>query len=166
MDVKEQALLAREASYRLLSCAREIKDRALSRMAAKISENKKLILSRNLEDCEEARTAQIAAPLLKRLELDDRKIEQMIKGIEDVVRREVERFGGPGDQELAIAHASEVIGMAEVPVEAVRQKRDSSICRLTKMVAECELDAAISAGNTGAFAAASLAFLSSTISLT
>jgi len=87
--------------------------------------------------------------------------EVVLVGIEDVVHREIERCCGGSGRNLAsyeglrVVHASQVIGMDEVPVEAVRQKKDSSICRLTKMVADGELDAVISAGNTGAFAAAS-----------
>ncbi|HOA74073.1 MAG TPA: phosphate acyltransferase PlsX [Phycisphaerae bacterium] len=56
---------------------------------------------------------------------------------------------------VEIVHASQVIGMDEVPVEAVRTKRDSSIVKLANMAGKHELDAIISAGNTGAFAAAS-----------
>lgn len=44
--------------------------------------------------------------------------------------------------------------MDDSPVEAVRNKRDSSIVRLASAAGRGELDAIISAGNTGAFAAA------------
>ena len=88
MNAKEQASLAKEASYRLLSCTRKVKDQALNRMAAKLSENRKTVISANREDLKEARSAHIAAPLLKRLELDDRKIDQVIRAIEDVRRLE------------------------------------------------------------------------------
>ena len=53
--------------------------------------------------------------------------------------------------------ASEVIGMAEHPAEAVRKKKDSSIVRGCKAVRAKEADAFFSAGSTGAvFAAATL----------
>jgi glycerol-3-phosphate acyltransferase PlsX len=45
--------------------------------------------------------------------------------------------------------------MDDVPVEAVKTKRDSSIVKMASMAGKRELDAIISAGNTGAFAAAS-----------
>ena len=54
----------------------------------------------------------------------------------------------------AVVHASQVVGMDESPVEAVRGKPDSSISVVAKLVARGEADVAISAGNTGAFAAA------------
>ena len=53
----------------------------------------------------------------------------------------------------ATVHTTEVIGMDESPVEAVRNKPDSSITRLAEMSgrrASNPLDAIISAGNTGA----------------
>jgi glycerol-3-phosphate acyltransferase PlsX len=49
---------------------------------------------------------------------------------------------------------TEVIGMDESPVEAIRAKSNSSISVMCKMVAKGEADAAISAGNTGACVAA------------
>lgn len=49
---------------------------------------------------------------------------------------------------------TEIIGMDESPVEAIRAKPDSSIAVMCKMVAKGEADVAISAGNTGACVAA------------
>ena len=55
---------------------------------------------------------------------------------------------------IVIHHASEVIEMDDPPVETIRQKKDSSIMVMTKLAAERQVDAVISAGNTGACAAA------------
>lgn len=69
---------------------------------------------------------------------------------------------GVGDKRLAVVGTTQVIGMAESPVEAVRSKNDSSIVKLARMAgrkAEKPLDAMISAGNTGAFVAAAQMFL-------
>ncbi len=52
--------------------------------------------------------------------------------------------------------ASEIIDTAEAPVQAVRQKQDSSLVRTVRLVRDGEADAAISAGNTGALMAAGL----------
>ncbi|GMV97230.1 MAG: phosphate acyltransferase [Phycisphaerae bacterium] len=80
--------------------------------------------------------------------------ELVFVGDERAVRREVERLGHGCDR-VRIVHASQVIEMHEVPVEAVKNKRDSSICRMAELAAAGDLQAVISAGNTGAFAAAS-----------
>ena len=58
-------------------------------------------------------------------------------------------------ESIEIRHAEQVIGMAESPVEALRSKPDSSIAVVTQMHADGEVDACVSAGNTGAFVAAS-----------
>ncbi len=80
--------------------------------------------------------------------------ELVLIGDENAIRQELER-SKPHAGQVRIVHASQVIGMDEIPVEAVRQKKDSSICRMAQMAAQGELDGIISAGNTGAFAAAS-----------
>jgi glycerol-3-phosphate acyltransferase PlsX len=54
-----------------------------------------------------------------------------------------------------IIHTTQVIGMDESPVEAVRNKQDSSISVMNKMASKGEADVVISAGNTGACVAAS-----------
>ncbi|HPD31505.1 MAG TPA: phosphate acyltransferase PlsX [Phycisphaerae bacterium] len=75
-------------------------------------------------------------------------------GDENVICKELELAGGAWPN-ISVMHTPQVIGMDESPVEAVRHKPDSSICRMAQMAAKRELDAIISAGNTGAFAAAS-----------
>lgn len=66
-----------------------------------------------------------------------------------------------GDWEgfVELRHASQQVGMNESPVEALRSKPDSSIAIVTRMHRDGELDACISAGNTGAFVAAAQMFL-------
>jgi len=80
--------------------------------------------------------------------------ELVLIGDEPAIRFELERLHTPAEK-VEIVHASQVIDMNEAPIEAVRTKKDSSICRMVVMAAERSLDAVISAGNTGAFAAAS-----------
>lgn len=53
-----------------------------------------------------------------------------------------------------VVHTPDVIGMDDSPVEAIRNKPNSSIGLMCKMVSRNEADAAISAGNTGACVAA------------
>lgn len=51
---------------------------------------------------------------------------------------------------IEIFHASEVIGMEEKPVDAVRRKKDSSVLRAVDLVKNGQAEAMMSAGNTGA----------------
>ena len=57
---------------------------------------------------------------------------------------------------LPVVHASQVVGMEEKPVEALRKKRDNSISKSWGLLAEGEADAVVSAGNTGAMVASAL----------
>ncbi|MGD8190161.1 phosphate acyltransferase PlsX [Brevibacillus ginsengisoli] len=57
---------------------------------------------------------------------------------------------------LEIRHASEVIEADDEPVRAVRRKKDSSMVVCADMARKQEVDAAISAGNTGALMTAGL----------
>ncbi len=57
---------------------------------------------------------------------------------------------------MPIVHSSQVIGMEEKPVEALRKKRDNSISRCWGLMAAGEVDAVVSAGNTGAMVASAL----------
>jgi glycerol-3-phosphate acyltransferase PlsX len=57
---------------------------------------------------------------------------------------------GPRDPRIEIIHASEIIAMDDPPVQAVRRKKDSSMCRAIDVVKRGDADAVVSAGNTGA----------------
>ena len=62
---------------------------------------------------------------------------------------------GPRDSRIEIVHASEVIAMDDPPVQSVRRKKDSSMCRAIDIVKRGDADAVVSAGNTGALLTAS-----------
>ncbi|HPD47739.1 MAG TPA: phosphate acyltransferase PlsX [Anaerohalosphaeraceae bacterium] len=59
-----------------------------------------------------------------------------------------------GTVPIRVVDAPESIGMDESPVDALRKKRNSSIAVMARMAAQKEVDAVISAGNTGACVAA------------
>lgn len=51
---------------------------------------------------------------------------------------------------VSVVHATQVIGMADTPAKAVRQKRDSSLLVALRLAKEGRVDGVVSAGNTGA----------------
>ena len=57
---------------------------------------------------------------------------------------------------ITIVHSSEVIGMNDEPVKAVRKKKDSSLVMAAQAVKNGEADALFSCGNTGALLTAGL----------
>ena len=60
---------------------------------------------------------------------------------------------------LRIIHADEVIGMDESPARAIRTKKNSSIVVANKLCRSNEVEAVISAGNTGAAMASSFFYM-------
>lgn len=90
----------------------------------------------------------VAGALLAESQLESKII---LVGIEDQIRRVL-----PKESKLEIVHASEVVGMEDKPVEALRKKRDNSISVAVQLVKEGRAHAMVSAGNTGACTAASL----------
>jgi len=82
----------------------------------------------------------------KLLNADD---ELVLIGVQERIERQL-ASGGAGTNSIRIVHAPEIIGMDEVPVETLRKKRKSSIAVMVRMASHNEVDAVISAGNTGA----------------
>ncbi len=70
-------------------------------------------------------------------------------GREDAIGTELEKYTYDRGR-IEIVNASEVIEMAEPPVNAIRRKKDSSIVVGMKLVREGKADAFVSAGSTGA----------------
>jgi glycerol-3-phosphate acyltransferase PlsX len=82
----------------------------------------------------------------KLLDADD---ELVLIGVQERIERQL-ASDGAGTNSIRIVHAPEIIGMDEAPVEALRKKRKSSIAVMVRMASHNEVDAVISAGNTGA----------------
>ena len=62
--------------------------------------------------------------------------------------------GGFRDHRVKVIHATEVVGMEDEPVNAIRKKKDSSMVRAAELVRANKADAFISLGNTGGILAA------------
>ncbi len=101
----------------------------------------------DLAPAEPVMGALAAADLLAE---DDRIV---LFGDEQAIREHLDGQEG-WERFIEIEHAPEVIGSEEVPVEAIRQKPNSSIARMAEKARQREVDAIISAGNTGACVAA------------
>jgi glycerol-3-phosphate acyltransferase PlsX len=67
----------------------------------------------------------------------------------------LERLGYAGKQ-IEVRHSEGVVGMEEKPTEALRKKPNCSIAVCWKLMAGKEVDAVVSAGNTGAVVGAGL----------
>jgi glycerol-3-phosphate acyltransferase PlsX len=80
----------------------------------------------------------------------------LLVGDEKIVTSSFEKANIPADKRRHYqpVHTTQVIDMDDSPVEAIRNKPDSSIAVMCRMVSKGEADVAISAGNTGACVAA------------
>ena len=72
-----------------------------------------------------------------------------ITGPEDKIKEELAKYEYPVDQ-IEVVHASEEITCHDQPVNAIRQKKDSSMVVGLKMVKEGKADGFVSSGNSGA----------------
>ena len=81
-------------------------------------------------------------------------LEIIITGREEAIKRELYRHKVTGGK-ISIRHASEVVEMSDAPVQAVKKKKDSSLNVAIQLLKQGEVDAVVSAGNTGAAVAAS-----------
>ena len=113
---------ARRAARELRQASGEQKTRALNAAAAAIRARKTEILAANQADIEAARAADMPAPMIDRLALNDARVEAMAQGVEvvaalpDPVGRELARWTRPNG--LDIARVSTPIGVIGIIYES------------------------------------------------
>lgn len=82
------------------------------------------------------------------------KLHLILVGQETVVEEALARHGGnPDSSRLSIHHATQVVAMDELPSQALRGKKDSSMRLAINLVKDGASQACVSAGNTGALMA-------------
>ena len=81
-------------------------------------------------------------------------IEITLVGQESRILKELKKH--KHDPRISVHNASEVISTSEPPIQAIKQKKDSSIVKGVALVKDDLADAFVSAGNTGALMASSL----------
>ena len=77
----------------------------------------------------------------------------VLVGVQEAIRECLGQASGPIDH-IEVRHTDQVLDMDESPVESLRAKPRSSIAVMAEMHRDGEIDACISAGNTGACVAA------------
>lgn len=81
-------------------------------------------------------------------------IDVTLVGDREVVSRVLDSYPQPG--RISVHHCREAVQMDETPLKAVRRKRDSSIRVAFDLAKTGEVDAVVSAGNSGATLAAAI----------
>ncbi|MGD8429350.1 MAG: phosphate acyltransferase PlsX [Ectothiorhodospiraceae bacterium] len=90
---------------------------------------------------------------LKALRRHGSHVRLILVGQEEVLREALRREGATEGDSLEIRNASQAVGMDELPSQALRSKKDSSMRVAIDLVKTGEADACVSAGNTGALMA-------------
>jgi glutamate-5-semialdehyde dehydrogenase len=113
---------AKRAAAVLALTDRAAKDRALLAMAAALRADRKKILAANAADMEAARQRDLSPALLDRLKLDDKRVEAMARGLEEIselpdpVGRELAAWDRPNG--LKIARISVPLGVIGIIYES------------------------------------------------
>lgn len=86
MSVLERVKAVKKAEARMASQTEHARNQALEEIGHSLEENREQIFKANAEDMEQARKDGKAAPILKRLELNEDKLKVLINGIRDLIR--------------------------------------------------------------------------------
>jgi len=86
MSVLQSAMAAKEASIYLAAVSTDIKNNALLTIAQELQKNSQAIVQANSIDLERSQKENIPAPLIKRLKFDEAKINEVIAGIESLIK--------------------------------------------------------------------------------
>jgi glutamate-5-semialdehyde dehydrogenase len=85
MNMLERAQKAKDVSVNLAATPTEKKNEALKTIVASLKESQQLIFEANNKDIEISEKNNLAAPLLKRLKFDAKKLQSVIDGINSLV---------------------------------------------------------------------------------
>lgn len=87
-NIIKQAELAKEASLKIATLPTKVKNKALIEIANSLKLNSKQLLNANKKDIEEAAKNKLKGVLLKRLVIDEHKIEEMMEELKTVAKLE------------------------------------------------------------------------------
>ena len=87
---------------------------------------------------------------IEAVKMAEGRLKLLLVGMHEEIERELDRLGASRNDAIEVIGASEVIGMDDEPVAALRQKKDSSIVKGFDLVRGGAASAFVSAGNTGA----------------
>ena len=136
-DIDAICLAARSAALALAPLTDEVRNRALAAMAEAIDENAERILGANAEDVTAAEplvaSGEMSEPLLRRLELNERKIAQMADGVRAVAALPdplgVARMATLLDEELTLRRITCPLGV----IAAVFESRPDALVQIASL---------------------------------
>lgn len=85
MTIQEQAALMKLDSPKMAATTIEDRNAALKAVITALLSNKEAILAANKKDLDEAKKSHVDVPVLKRLKFNEDKLNDVIRGIEDLI---------------------------------------------------------------------------------
>lgn len=86
--IQDLARQAKEDSHKMRVLTRQDKDRILGQIARLIQERSDFLKQENQKDLDQGKERELSAALLDRLELTDKRIDAMARGVEEVIQLE------------------------------------------------------------------------------
>jgi len=86
MSIDQLAHKAKQASFQLAAVSTEVKNKALKEIAVLLDQRRPEIFEANEADMEQSQRDNLAMPLQKRLKFDHQKLDDVIAGIESLIR--------------------------------------------------------------------------------
>lgn len=86
MNIIEAVKMVKEASIRLAATDTALKNKALLAIAEALERNKEAIIEANKEDLERSKEESINVALLKRLQFNEKKIQDVIDGLKSLIK--------------------------------------------------------------------------------
>ncbi len=80
-------------------------------------------------------------------------LDLILVGRDREVQAQLNTLGNPAQDRVRLVNATQIVGMDELPAQALRSKKDSSMRIAINLVKSGDADACVSAGNTGALMA-------------
>jgi glycerol-3-phosphate acyltransferase PlsX len=93
---------------------------------------------------------EVVAGVAQALQTEASRARVLLVGDQPQLEKLLQEHGLRGDSRVELVHATEVIGMDEKPVAALKQKKDSSMVRAIELVKGGQAHGVLSLGNTGA----------------
>lgn len=94
MEISQKAKRAKQAGIRLAGVKADLKNKALEEIAASIKERTSKIITANQKDLKAAQENNLAAPLLKRLKFDEKKIADVANPTQQGEEQNREQYAG------------------------------------------------------------------------
>jgi glutamate-5-semialdehyde dehydrogenase len=84
-SIKEIVKAAKKDSFKMAALPEEVRNRALKDICVSLKSKSSQVVGSNKSDLKRGEESNLPSPLMKRLKFDEKKIEEVVKGIEELI---------------------------------------------------------------------------------